>query len=68
MGVGPKNTCLNPCFSGLYSLTKNDKEMVEAGISLNPCFSGLYSLTSYEHNRIFKKTVVLILVLVDFTL
>jgi len=47
MGVGPKNTCLNPCFSGLYSLTKNDKEMVEAGISLNPCFSGLYSLTTW---------------------
>jgi len=61
---------LNPCFSGLYSLTKLTRQWKSlTGYSLNPCFSGLYSLTGEGDvmNKI-KFIQVLILVLVDFTL
>jgi len=41
-----ENKGLNPCFSGLYSLTKNKISPKGSYFeSLNPCFSGLYSLT-----------------------
>ena len=37
---------LNPCFSGLYSLTLRMQHPPAMGeVGLNPCFSGLYYLT-----------------------
>ena len=37
---------LNPCFSGLYYLTRKKlKSLKKVTLSLNPCFSGLYYLT-----------------------
>jgi len=46
---------LNPCFSGLYYLTRKKlKSLKKVTLSLNPCFSGLYYLTI----RIFLLQVV----------
>ena len=60
-------TGLNPCFSGTYSRSVENGDVLEMPASLNPCFSGTYS------RRVIKKTyelksVVLILVLVEHTL
>ena len=40
-----QDTCLNPCFSGIWSLIAAERwAATEAGESLNPCFSGIWSL------------------------
>ena len=36
--------CLNPCFSGCYSLMQRNCGIQHETESLNPCFSGCYSL------------------------
>ncbi len=61
-----KKLCLNPCFNGRYS--QRDCRLKNTGrVSLNPCFNGRYS-QSIILLRTLKKTLVLILVLMEDTL
>ena len=41
-----KDTCLNPCLSGTWSLTMGELTVSEIQNSLNPCLSGTWSLTA----------------------
>ena len=35
--------CLNPCFNGRYSQSKENRKSIISEYCLNPCFNGRYS-------------------------
>ena len=61
-----RQSCLNPCFNGRYSLRSTWTADLVPQSCLNPCFNGRYSL-SRMWVRLQRKKAVLILVLMEDT-
>ena len=60
---------LNPCFTGIYSLSRVSATIVRHLLySLNPCFTGIYSLRQLWKPSCVRYWRVLILVLLEYTL
>ena len=65
--MGTTNFRLNPCFSGICSLSHGTSVEYVLEYGLNPCFSGICSLSgTATENRSGRD--VLILVLVEYAL
>ena len=59
---------LNPCFSGICSLSRHASGSKWTCHSLNPCFSGICSLSATDEKSSTCAVIVLILVLVEYAL
>ena len=67
--VCPSRRSLNPCFSGIWSVSLEGKEYVDwESVRLNPCFSGIWSVRDFDGCYQLPYAVVLILVLVEYGL
>ena len=62
-----KKERLNPCCNGIYSMSQRKHSQQQACcLRLNPCCNGIYSMRIFE-NTYNNSTIVLILVVMEYT-
>ena len=59
---------LNPCFNGIWSASLALLSLALTAIGLNPCFNGIWSASPTLRARARLRTIVLILVLMEYGL
>ena len=59
---------LNPCYSGICSVSLHKPGFDRQANSLNPCYSGICSVSDSRLNKFLPKDRVLILVIVEYAL
>ena len=60
---------LNPCYTGIYSTSElGMKLIVSELVGLNPCYTGIYSTRLMANNDELLLSLVLILVILEYTL